>query len=116
MADVKIWHNPRCSKSRLGVAWLEEKGSDVEVFEYLKDGFQASVLASLIENSEQPLSAFIRKNEREYKELQLSEKNLTPKSFAEIAVKHPNLLERPIVEKMGKAVVARPTEKIDDLF
>jgi len=70
----------------------------------------------MIKRSDQPLEDFIRSNESEYTELGLKGKKLTVEEFAQIAAKHPKLLQRPIIIKDGKAVVARPISKIDELL
>lgn len=116
MDKIKILHNPRCSKSRQGLQYLKKKNLDVEIVDYVKQGIDAAELAKIIAMSDQPLDAFIRKNEQEYKELGLKDKQLTAHEFAQIASKHPKLLQRPIVIRDGKAVVARPIEKIDALL
>ncbi len=116
MADIRIWHNPRCSKSRMGLQYLGEKQCDVDIFEYTKEQIDPVELAGIIHSSDQPLSDFIRSNEKAYKELGLQYKELTVEAFAEIAAKHPKLLQRPIVIKNGKAVVARPLSKIEELL
>jgi len=116
MAKIQIWHNPRCSKSRQGLACLTDKDCDVQVFNYMTERIDAAELARIIRMSGQPLADFIRTNEPEYKELGLKEKNLTVDEFAELAAKHPRLLQRPIVIKGDRAVLARPVEKIDELL
>jgi arsenate reductase (glutaredoxin) len=116
MAKIKIWHNPRCTKSRQGLNYLNDKKCDVDIFEYLKEEINPTELAEIIKKSVHPLEDFIRTNEAEYKELGLKSKSLTAEEFAEIATKHPKLLQRPIIIKDGKAVIARPTKKIDELF
>lgn len=116
MSEIKIWHNPHCSKSRQGLAYLQENGCELSLFEYTKEEIDPNELAALIRDSDEPLAAFIRTNEKEYAALGLAKKELTPESFAEIAAKHPKLLQRPIVIKDGRAIVARPAEKIKDLL
>lgn len=113
---MKIWHNPRCSKSREGLAYLKDLNLNFEIFEYMKDEIDPEELAEIIESSDQPLDDFIRKYETTYKELGLQDKELTVKEFAELAAKYPKLLQRPIVMHNGKAVVARPTNKIDEIL
>jgi len=116
MSKVTIWHNPRCSKSRQGLSYLDETKCEFNLFEYTKDEIDPKELAQIIRSSEQPLSDFIRSNEMEYKELGLANQELTPESFAEIAAKYPKLLQRPIVIIDGKAIIARPAEKIAELL
>ncbi|MCH8872954.1 arsenate reductase (glutaredoxin) [candidate division KSB1 bacterium] len=116
MPKIKIWHNPRCSKSRQGMEYLNEQNCDLEIMEYMKVEIEPDELADVIKMSDQPLQDFIRSNEPEYAELGLKDKNLTIEEFAQIAAKHPRLLQRPIIIKDGKAVVARPISKIDELL
>jgi arsenate reductase (glutaredoxin) len=116
MTKTKIWHNPRCTKSRQGLEYLRGKTNEFEVYEYLKEGIDPHELAQVIKMSDQPLQDFIRTNEPEYKALGLRNKKLTIEEFAEIAAKHPKLLQRPIIVKDDKAVVARPASKIDEVF
>ncbi len=116
MDKVKIWYNPRCRKSREGLKYLQERGVEVEIYDYLKEGIDPDELARVIKMSGQPLSDFIRKQEKEYKELGLRGKELTVEEFARIASEHPKLLERPIVVKGNKAVLARPAEKAAEVL
>ena len=116
MEKVKIWYNPRCRKSREGLKYLQEQGVEVEIYDYLKEGIDPGELARVIKMSGQLLSDFIRKQEKEYKELGLKGKELTVEEFARIAREHPKLLERPIVVKGNKAVLARPAEKAAEVL
>ncbi len=116
MENVIIWHNPRCRKSREGLKYLQDKGIEPVIFDYMKNGINPEELAEIIRKSGQSLSEFIRTNEKEYRELGLKGKELTPEEFARIAAEHPKLLQRPIVIKGDKVVVARPPERIDDIL
>ncbi len=116
MENVIIWHNPRCRKSREGLKYLQDKGIEPVIYDYMKNGINPEELAEIIRKSGQPLSDFIRTNEKEYRELGLKGKELTPEEFARIAAEHPKLLQRPIVIKGDKVVVARPPERIDDIL
>ena len=116
MSKVKIWHNPRCSKSRQGVEYLNDQDCDLEIMEYMKEEIDSTELAEVIKMSDQPLGDFIRSSEPEFAALGLKGKNMTIEEFAQIAAKHPRLLQRPIIIKDGKAVIARPTSKIDELL
>ncbi len=116
MTEVKIWYNPRCRKSREGLQYLRDKGIEPEIYDYIKEGIDPDELARVIRMSGQPLKDFIRRNEKVYKELGLKDKELTVEEFARIAAEHPKLLERPIVVKGDKAVLARPAEKIDEIL
>ncbi len=116
MSEIKIWHNPSCSKSRQGLQHLQDLKCEIDVFEYPKMKIDPDELTRLIENSDCALGDFIRTNEREYRELGLSERELTAREFAELAAKHPRLLQRPIVIKDGKAFIARTTDRIEEIL
>lgn len=116
MSTLKIWHNPRCRKSREGLQYLQDKGLSPEIYLYLQETIDSVELASLIESSGQPLKEFIRSNEKEFKELGLKGKDLNAGEFAKYAAQYPKLLQRPIVINQGKVVLARPVEKIDDIL
>jgi len=116
MEKIIVWHNPRCRKSREGVKYLEERGVPFEIYDYMKNGIDAGELARIIRKSGRPLAEFIRTNEKEYRELGLKGKELTPEEFARIAAEHPKLLQRPIVIRGEKAVVARPPERAGEVL
>jgi len=116
MAEVKIWYNPRCRKSREGLQYLRDKGIEPEIFDYIKEGFDPQELVRVIRMTGQPLSDFIRTKEADYKALGLKGKDLTVEEFARIASEYPKLLERPIVIKGEKAVLARPANRIDEIL
>lgn len=106
------YHNPKCSKSREGLELLKKKKVSFTIKDYLKEGLtpnEASELSKLLGLKPQE---FIRKKEELYKELKLSEKNLTPKEWCKIIANNPKLLERPILSNGKKAVLGRPTENL----
>ena len=116
MEKMIIWHNPRCRKSREGLQYLLDKGVQPEIFDYMKTAFSPQKLAEVIKLSGHPVEEFIRRNEKEYKELGLNKKKLSVLEFAEICSKHPRLLQRPIVINGSSVVLARPASKIDEIL
>ncbi|MDP3913174.1 MAG: polyphosphate kinase 1 [Bacteroidota bacterium] len=112
---MKIYHNPRCSKSREGILYLEEKGCEFEVVNYMKDGITASEIKDFLVKSELKIEAIIRTEEELYK-LQYKGKELTEEEWIKILVENPKLLQRPLVIKGSHAVLARPVEEIQKLF
>lgn len=108
---LKIYHNPRCSKSRAALALVEAHGHQenvpVEVVEYLKHPPSLEELAQL-----QALlggaRAMVRDNEERYAALQLEQAD--DRTLLDALVRHPELLQRPIVLYRGRALVARPPE------
>ncbi len=116
MANVIIWHNPRCRKSREGLNYLKEKGIEPEIYDYMKQGINPEELAAIIRKSGLPVEEFVRSNEKEYRELGLKGRQLSPEEFARIAAEHPRLLQRPIIIKGDTVVLGRPVSRIDAIF
>ena len=112
---IKIYHNPRCRKSREGVAFLEEKGLDFEVIKYLDDNFTVASLTEVIEQLNIKPLELIRKTEAIWKS-DYKGKELTDQELIEAMVTNPKLIERPIVVNNNKAVVARPTDTIETIL
>lgn len=99
----------------MALTFLEEKGLDYRVVEYLKQVPSASELQAIIGKLGIPVQDLIRRGEQEYKDLYKG-KELSEEEWIRVLVQHPKLIERPIVIKGDHAVVARPTEKIDELL
>tara|TARA_R110002012_G_scaffold42148_7_gene114840 strand:- start:131 stop:472 length:342 start_codon:yes stop_codon:yes gene_type:complete len=112
---IKIYHNPRCSKSRLGVAYLEDKKVDFEIIKYLDESFTIEELTAVISKLDMSPIDLIRKNEGIWKS-EFKNKDLSDTKIIEAMVKYPKLIERPIVVNGQKAVVGRPTELIDKVL
>lgn len=115
MKNIKIWHNPRCSKSRNALNLLEEKGIDAQVFKYLEESPSKEQLIEVIKLLNIKPSELLRKGEDIYKELNL--KNETDEDkIIDAMVSNPKLIERPIIIRDGKAVIARPIENLEELL
>ncbi|WP_299111458.1 arsenate reductase (glutaredoxin) [uncultured Winogradskyella sp.] len=112
---IKIYHNPRCSKSRQGLAILEASGKDFETIKYLEDVLTAKELESIISKLGIKPMDLIRKNEAIWKS-DFKGKTLSDKEIIEAMVNHPKLIERPIVVNGEKAVVGRPPESISEII
>ena len=108
---VKIYHNPRCSKSRQTLALLQEQGVEIEVIEYLKTPPSVNELMQLLSMLEMSPFALMRKGEAEYKEL-IKGKELSEMQAIQHMVANPRLIERPIVVSHGKAAIGRPPEHV----
>lgn len=112
---ITIYHNPRCRKSREGLALLEESGKTFEVVKYLDDLLDEKDITAIISKlSIKPID-LIRKNETIWKS-DYKNKELTDKQIIEAMIKHPKLIERPIVVNDNKAVIGRPKELILDII
>lgn len=115
MENIKIYHNPRCSKSRIAKSFLEEKGLSFDIIEYLKEPLTVPNLTEIIAQLNMKPQELLRKNEAIYKE-KFKGKTLSDKEWIEAMVEFPKLMERPIVVNGEKAVVARPAELISDIL
>jgi len=115
MSNIKIYHNPRCSKSRNTLALLEEQGVDAEVVKYLDTPPNKEELKELLKMLGMSPRELMRTKEEVYKELGL--KDVTDEeALIEAMVANPKLIERPIVVKDGKAAIGRPIENIVELL
>lgn len=108
---MKYYHNPRCSKSRIGLQLLQNRNIDVEVIEYLKDVPTINELQELIKLMGISPENLLRKGEQAYKD-NLKGKNLSDQEILEAMVRFPKLIERPILISSNKAVIGRPPEKV----
>ncbi|MFA9390766.1 MAG: arsenate reductase (glutaredoxin) [Prolixibacteraceae bacterium] len=112
---ITIYHNSRCSKSRNGLAYLNEKGVEYTVRQYLSEPFTFDELKGLIAKTGMKPLEIVRKEEAYFKE-NLKGKELSDDEWIAEMVKEPKLIQRPIVEKGDKAVMARPVENINELL
>ncbi len=110
--QVKIYHNPRCSKSRQTLQLLQEHDVDPEVIEYLKTPPDISTLKQILQQLGISPRDLMRKKEAEYKENQLDDPNLTDAQLIEAMLEHPKLIERPIVVTDRGVAIGRPPEKV----
>lgn len=113
--DVVIYHNPRCAKSRECLQLLRDRGIEPRIVEYLKTPPTAKELRGLLRTLKRPAHDLLRTKEPEYKDSRLSPES-SEATILEAIVRHPILLERPIVIRGNRAVIARPPEKATDLL
>ncbi len=109
-----IWHNPRCSKSRRALTLLEEGGAAVTVRRYLDDQPSLAELEAAQAALGLPAAEMIRPCEPRFKEMGLSltdDDTILLRAMAE----NPRLIERPVVFAGGRAVIARPPERVAEL-
>ena len=113
MAKVKIYHNPKCGKSRQTLALLSERNLDIEIVEYLKDVPTAAEIDGLLTAlGKEPLEV-IRTGEARFKELGLTKKDDRSRAeWIKLMSENPILIERPIVVNGGKAALGRPPESV----
>lgn len=109
---LTIYHNPRCTKSRETLALLESRGLRPNIVEYLQAPPSAAELKSILDKLGMMAVEIIRTGEPEYKELGLLNSRLSEDGLIEVMVKHPKLIERPIVVNGDKAAIGRPPENV----
>ena len=110
--SIKIYHNPRCSKSRQTLQLLQEQGVNLEIIEYLKTPPSAEELNDILQKLGMEPRELMRKNETEYKSSGLNDEMLDRQALINGMVKHPILIERPIVVANDKAAIGRPPEAV----
>jgi arsenate reductase len=113
---VRIYHNPRCSKSRQALKLLEEHAVTPEVVEYLKTPPDAAELARLLDMLGLEPRELMRKKEKEYRESGADNPRLSRDQLIALMVQYPKLIERPIVVSGGKAALGRPPEHVLDIL
>jgi arsenate reductase (glutaredoxin) len=113
--SLKIYHNPRCSKSRETLQLIEESGAQVEVVEYLNTIPSKEELTQLVAQLGIRPEQLIRKGEDVYKE-HFKGKDLSDAEWIDAMVRYPKLIERPIVVKGNKAVLGRPPQNVLELL
>jgi arsenate reductase len=115
MSEFRIYHNPRCSKSRGACALLAEHGAEVEVIEYLKTPPTREELRALLKMLGLRAADLVRRGEPVFKE-HYAGRELDEEGWLDAMLAHPVLIERPIVVRGERAVLGRPPERVAELF
>lgn len=110
--SVKIYHNPRCSKSRQTLQLIKEQGIEPEIIEYLNTPPTASELSDILDKLDMQPRDLMRKKEPEYKQTGMNDESLGRDALIAGMVDTPKLIERPIVLANDKAAIGRPPEDV----
>jgi arsenate reductase len=111
-----VYHNPVCGKSRGALDILRERDVACDVIEYLKTPLDRATLARVLELLAGPPADLVRKDKR-FKDLGLDPKDyVTREQVVDVLTAHPELMERPVVIRGGRAVIARPSERVLELL
>lgn len=113
---IKIYHNPRCTKSRLTLQLLYNKGLNPEVIEYLTISLDKDEINGILNMLSLEPREIMRRNEKEYKEYKLDDSKLSRDDLIKAIIEHPILLERPIVVNKGRAAIGRPPENVLEIL
>ena len=112
---MKIYHNPRCRKSREGIKYLESKKINFEVMDYIKNNLSSEQIRNILKKLQLKPIELVRKNEAIWKE-KYKGKDFTDEQLIKIMSNEPKLIERPIIVSDKLAVIGRPAENIDKLL
>jgi len=110
--SAKIYHNPRCSKSRATLELLKSRGIEPVIVEYLKTPPSTAELKEILDLLGLEPRQLMRRGESVYQELDLAKPELDDEALVRAMVEHPILIERPIVVTNGKAALGRPPENV----
>lgn len=112
---IEIYHNPRCRKSREGLAIVQASGQEFRTVAYLENVPTKEQLKSVLKKLGMTAEQLLRKNEAVWKE-NYKGRELSEDEIVEAMISHPKLIERPIVVKGDRAVLGRPPENIKDFL
>jgi arsenate reductase len=116
MARITVYQKPTCTTCRQVHAALKESGVDFDAVNYYVDPIPKSKLRELLRKLGLPARQLLRTKEEIYKKLRLGERDLTDDQIVDLMVTHPDLIQRPIVEKGSRAILARPAERLKEIL
>ena len=116
MAEITIYHNPKCSKSRLTLQLLRDRGIEPQIVEYIRQPLNVAQIKRLLELLNISPRELLRKQESDYRALNLSDPLLSADSLINAMAEHPVLMERPIVVVGERAALGRPPESVLDIL
>lgn len=113
---ITIYQKPTCTTCRQVHAALKESGVDFEAVNYYLDPIPRAKLRELLRKMRLSARELLRTKEVIYKTLRLGERDLTDDQLVDLMVEHPDLIQRPIVEKGSRAILARPAERLKEIL
>lgn len=116
MSVYKIFHNPRCSKSRQTLKLLEDNNCEIEIINYLEIDLNVLLIKDTLEKLSLKPRDILRKTEQDYKDNNLKREDFSDNELIDYMIKYPKLIERPIVIKEDRAVLGRPPENVLELI
>jgi arsenate reductase len=117
MSDqIKIYQKPTCSKCREAIGILKDRGVNFEAINYYETPLDGEQLRVLIEQMGISPRDLLRKGEQVYRDLNLGKREVSDDELIRLMVEHPDLIQRPIVVRGNKAVLARPPQNLEELL
>jgi arsenate reductase len=116
MKKITVYEKPTCTTCRKVAKALEEQGIDFQKVNYYIEPFTKLKLKSLLKKMKMKPAEVMRSKEKIYKELDIKNKNYSDEELIDLMIKYPDLVQRPIIEMGDKVILARPPERIKELF
>jgi arsenate reductase len=113
---ITVYQKPTCTTCKQVHAALRNAGVDFDAVDYYTDPLTKKQLQDLLRKMGVPARDLLRTKEPIYKELRLGEREHTDAELIDLMVKHPDLMQRPIVEKGSRAILARPAERLKEIL
>jgi arsenate reductase len=116
MAKIVIYQKPTCTTCRQVHAALKESGVDFAAVDYYLDPIPRAKLRELLRKMDMRPRDLLRTKEPIYKTLKIGDSDLSDNEIVDLMVRHPDLIQRPIVEKGSRAILARPAERLKEIL
>lgn len=116
MGKITVYQKPTCSTCRQAVQILKDEQADYTAINYYDKPFTKALLKNLLKKAGLKPRDVLRTKEDLYKTLKLGEKSVGDDELLDLLVKHPDLIQRPIVQKGEKVILARPAETVRELL
>jgi arsenate reductase (glutaredoxin) len=113
---ITVYQKPTCTTCRQVYAALRDAGVDFDAVDYYTDPIPKAKLGELLRKMKMPAKELLRTKEEIYTTLRLGERDLTDDEIVDVMIKHPDLIQRPIVEKGSRAILARPAERLKEIL
>ena len=113
---IVIYQKPTCTTCRQVHAALKESGVDFDAVDYYVDPIPKARLVELLRKLRMSPRELLRTREPIYKTLKIGERDLADDEIVDLMVKHPDLIQRPIVENGARAILARPAERLKEIL
>jgi arsenate reductase len=113
---ITVYQKPTCTTCRQVHAALKESGVDFDAVNYYVDPIPKQKLIELLRKMNMSPRDLLRTKEPIYKTLRLGERDLSDDEIVELMVRNPDLIQRPIVEKGARAILARPAERLKEIL
>jgi arsenate reductase len=116
MNKLTIYQKPTCTRCRAVMKMLQQSGVDFDAINYYIEPIPKAKLKGLLKKMGIKPRGLLRSKEPIYKQLKLAQRNLSDDQLVDLMVKHPDLIQRPIIEKGERAILARPPERLKEIL